>query len=151
LVTMVLMFIGAGSASTGSGIKVTTFIVVLLATSAFLRGKEEVVVFNRTIKKSIIVRALAIIVVSLLTVTIGLFVLTITEKQPFLPLLFEVISAFGTVGLTLDLTPHLTAYGKFIIMLLMFIGRIGPLAFAFVFATRKESVVKHTSEDIFTG
>lgn len=151
LLTMVLMFIGAGSASTGSGIKVTTFIIVLLATLAFLRGKEEVVVFNRTIKKSIIVRALAIIVVSLLTVTIGLFVLTITENQPFLSLLFEVISAFGTVGLTLDLTPHLTASGKVVIMILMFIGRIGPLAFAFVFATRKESVVKHPSEDIFTG
>lgn len=151
LLIMILMFIGAGSASTGSGIKLTTFIIVLLATASFLKGKDELVVFRRTIKKATIVRALAIIVISLLVVVVGLFLLTMTEDKPFLSLLFEVLSAFGTVGLTLDLTPLLTTPGKIIIMGIMFIGRIGPLAFAFIFATRKSSVVKYPEEDVFTG
>ncbi|WLV24968.1 TrkH family potassium uptake protein [Aciduricibacillus chroicocephali] len=151
LLIMVLMFIGAGSASTGSGIKLTTFIVVLLTTISFLKGKDEVVIFRRTIRKATILRSLAIIVVSLLFVLVSLFLLTMTENKPFLSLLFEVLSAFGTVGLTLDLTPHLTTPGKIIIMGLMFIGRVGPLAFAFIFATRKSSAVKYPEEDIFTG
>jgi len=147
----VLMFIGAGSASTASGIKVTTFMVVILATISFLRGKEETAFFRRTIKRQTIVRSLAIIVVSMLFVLLSLFALTITEHKPFLSLLFETLSAFGTVGLTIDITPHLSAAGKIIIMLLMFIGRVGPLTFAFLFAKRKESSVKYPSEEVFTG
>ena len=97
LLTMVLMFIGAGSASTASGIKLTTFIVIILATLAFLRQREEPELFGRSIRLDIVIRSLAIATIGLFIVLSFIFLLTITENIPFLPLAFEVVSAFGTV------------------------------------------------------
>ncbi|MDZ5472911.1 TrkH family potassium uptake protein [Bacillus sp. 31A1R] len=151
LLMILLMFIGAGSASTGSGIKVTTFLVMVFATVTFLRGRSETVVFNRTIKTQTIIRALAIIVISLLAVFVVLFTLTITEDQPFLALLFEVVSAFGTVGLSMGITADLTSIGKQVIIIMMFIGRIGPLTLAFSLAKPKKSPIRYPDEEIFTG
>jgi len=151
LLMIVLMFIGAGSASTGSGIKVTTFIVMVLATITFLKGNSETVVFNRSIKQQTVIRALAIIVISCLFIFVVLFTLTITEKAPFLVILFEVVSAFGTVGLSMGLTADLSPVGKEFIILMMFIGRIGPLTLAFTLARPKKSPIRYPDEDIFTG
>lgn len=92
------MFIGAGSASTASGIKLTTFIVILTSVIAYLRGKKETVIFRRSIKYPIIIKALAVSVTSLFIVFLGIFALTITEQAPFLQIVFETFSAFGTVG-----------------------------------------------------
>lgn len=151
LVTMLLMFIGAGSGSTGSGIKVTTFVVMLLATMSFLRGKNETTAFKRTIKSHVIVRALSIMMISISCIFIAIFMLTVTENAPFLTIAFEVISAFGTVGLSMGLTGDLTTLGKEVIMIMMFIGRIGPLTMAFVFAKKRESSIRYPEEDVFTG
>lgn len=151
LLMLLLMFIGAGSASTGSGIKVTTFIVMVLATLTFLKGREETVVFERTIKQHTILRALAIIVISNLFIFITLFILSITENAPFLTILFEVFSAFGTVGLSMGLTSELSTIGREVIILLMFIGRIGPLTLAFSLARPKKSNIRYPGDDVFTG
>ncbi len=101
---LLLMFIGAGSASTGSGIKLTTFIVIVMAVITFLKGRTETVVFERTIKNQMIIRSLAIVVTSLLAVFLAIFALSITENAPFLMIVFEAFSAFGTVGLSMGLT-----------------------------------------------
>ncbi len=146
-----LMFIGAGSASTGGGIKVTTFLVMILATISFLTGKNQIVVFNRTIKQQTIFKGLAIIMVSILFIFLAVFVLTITEKASFLTIVFEVISAFGTVGLSLNFTGELTLTGKFIIMAMMFIGRVGPLTLAFILAKQNKTPIRYPEEDVFTG
>lgn len=151
LLMLLLMFIGAGSASTGSGIKVTTFIVMILATLTFLKGREETVVFERTIKQHTIIRVLAIIVISIIFIFITLFVLSVTENAPFLNILFEVVSAFGTVGLSMGLTSDLSSIGKEVIIVLMFIGRIGPLTLAFSLSRPKKSNIRYPGEDIFTG
>lgn len=151
LLMLLLMFIGAGSASTGSGIKVTTFIVMILATLTFLKGREETVVFERTIKQNTIIRVLAIIVISMIFIFITLFILSVTENAPFLIILFEVVSAFGTVGLSMGLTSDLSSIGKEAIIVLMFIGRIGPLTLAFSLSRPKKSNIRYPSEDIFTG
>ncbi|NPC94518.1 Ktr system potassium transporter B [Bacillus sp. WMMC1349] len=151
LLIIVLMFIGAGSASTGSGIKLTTFIVMILATMTFLRGKSETVVFHRAIKMQTILRALAIIVISFSFVMLTIFVLTITEDAPFLSIVFEVLSAFGTVGLSTGLTPELTTVGKAVIMMMMFIGRVGPLTMAFTFAKEKKAPIRHPHDEVITG
>ncbi|ASB86940.1 TrkH family potassium uptake protein [Bacillus sonorensis] len=151
LLIIVLMFIGAGSASTGSGIKLTTFIVMILATITFLRGKSETVVFNRTIKMKTILRALAIIVISFLFVLLTVFILTITEPAPFLDIVFEVVSAFGTVGLSMGLTPELSTLGKSVIMMMMFIGRVGPLTMAFTLAKPKKAPIRHPEDEVITG
>lgn len=153
LLILLLMFIGAGSASTGSGIKVTTFMVVLLATVSVLRGKNETVIFKRQIKRQAILKALAIIVVSSIFIYIALFALTITENQPFITILFELMSAFGTVGISMGITADLSVAGKLIIMIMMFIGRIGPLTFAFTLSKRKhkESKIRCPEDDVFIG
>lgn len=151
LLMLLLMFIGAGSASTGSGIKVTTFIVLVLATFTFLKGRDETVVFRRTIKPQTVLRAFAIIVISILFIFVTLFALSITEDAPFLFILFEVFSAFGTVGLSMGLTGELSPIGKEVIIFLMFIGRVGPLTLAFSLASPKKSGIRYPSDEVFTG
>lgn len=149
--TLLLMFIGAGSASTASGIKLTTFIVILTSVIAYLRGKKETVIFRRSIKYPIIIKALAVSVTSLFIVFLGIFALTITEQASFLQIVFETFSAFGTVGLTMGLTPELTTAGKCIIIVIMFIGRIGPLTFVFSFAKTEQSNIRYPDGEVFTG
>lgn len=151
LLTLLLMFIGGGSASTASGIKLTTFIVILLTTLSYFRGISEPHIFNRTIKAEIIFRSMAVAAVSSGVIFVALFLLTMTEKMPFLPLLFETVSAFGTVGLSLGITSDLSSVGEIIICLVMFLGRIGPLTLFFLLIrTRKESY--HYSYDhVHTG
>nr|WP_274423484.1 TrkH family potassium uptake protein [Alkalihalophilus marmarensis] len=148
---LVLMFIGAGSASTGSGIKLTTFVVILLAVITYLRGRREAVAFERTIGDHIVMRSLAIAVISLMVVTFSIFLLSITESAPYLYIVFEAFSAFGTVGLSMGLTGELSTIGKQIIIVLMFIGRIGPVTIAFALAKSRPSNVRYPKGDIFTG
>ncbi|MER2010174.1 MAG: TrkH family potassium uptake protein [Psychrobacillus sp.] len=151
LFTMLLMFIGAGSASTASGIKLTTFIVIIAATFAFFRQQEDPVLFERSISREIIIRSLVISTVSLATVFIFAFALTITEQLPLLPLLFEVFSAFGTVGISMGITSQLSELGKVFICVLMFLGRIGPLTLFFILTKPKKVKYKYPNDQVFTG
>lgn len=151
LFTMVLMFIGAGSASTASGIKLTTFIVVLLAAYSFLKSQREPEILGRSIRLETILRSLAITTISLLLVLGFAFLLTITEKLPFLPLVFEVVSAFGTVGLSMGITGQLSDLGEILLSLTMFIGRIGPLTLFFMLMKPKREHFRYPYDQIFTG
>ncbi|WP_416144856.1 TrkH family potassium uptake protein [Planococcus koreensis] len=151
LLTMILMFIGGGSASTASGIKLTTFIVVILATLAFLRSQREPEIFGRSIRMEITIRSLAISTISILTVWIFIFLLTISESLPFLPLAFEVVSAFGTVGLSMGVTGQLSDLGELILSVLMFIGRIGPLTLFFLLLKPKKENFRYPYDQVFTG
>ncbi|KIY20964.1 MULTISPECIES: TrkH family potassium uptake protein [Mesobacillus] len=151
--TMLLMFIGGGSGGTAGGIKVTTFAVIILAVGTIIRGRDDVEVMGRRIPKELIFRAFSITIYSAFIVLLILFILTITEKGvPLNVLLFEVISAFGTVGMSLGLTPDLSPTGKVLISLMMFIGRVGPLTLAFALAkANKKQAVKHAEERIMIG
>lgn len=148
-----LMFIGASSGSTGGGIKVNTFIVLVLAMYSTIRGREQVHVFDRRIPTEIILRALAVIIISLGVLLFVSFLLTITEpNQDFIALLFEATSAFATVGLSMNLTPHLSDLGKWVIMGTMFIGRLGPLTLAFALSQkRRESKIGYAEEKVLIG
>ncbi|MBA4141811.1 MAG: Ktr system potassium transporter B [Nitrosospira sp.] len=138
---MGLMFIGGGSGSTAGGIKLTTFIVALLATWAFLQKQERPVVFGRSIHPEIIRKSLAMIVISLLSVTTAIFLLNITESGDFLDLAFEAVSAAATVGLSRGVTADLSSTGQFLIVVMMLIGRVGPLTIAFTLAdTHRQSI-----------
>jgi trk system potassium uptake protein len=148
---ILLMFIGAGSASTAGGIKLTSFIVILFSVISFLKGKEELVISKRAIKQSIILRALAITFLGMLFLVVGVFILSITENSPFIAILFEVTSAFGTVGLSMGLTGSLTIPGKIVIILVMFLGKIGPLTLAFSIAKPARTKIKYPGEEIITG
>ncbi|WP_254854076.1 TrkH family potassium uptake protein [Halobacillus salinus] len=146
-----LMFIGGGSASTAGGIKLTTTITILLAAFAFFRSKQQVAIFNRSLSYHIILKALALTVGSFCVVVATIFILNLTEDAPFLMVMFESVSAFGTVGLSMGLTGSLSAIGKCVIIVTMLIGKLGPLTFAFAFAKQTPDPVRHPGEDILTG
>ncbi|UTE73648.1 TrkH family potassium uptake protein [Rossellomorea marisflavi] len=150
--TVLLMFIGAGSASTGGGIKLTTFLMILLAVGAFLRDKKEVKIFRRSIDQSVILKSLAISTLSVLLVVGALFILTISEKgADFLTLLFEVVSAFGTVGLSMNFSPELSTVGKWVIIFVMFAGKMGPLTLAYSLSRPGKEKIRYPKEDVLTG
>ena len=151
LLIMLLMFIGAGSASTGSGIKVTTFVVIVWSVLGYIRGQKNPVMFERTIHQSVVIKSLAVTMIGLFFVFLTAFLLTITEDAPMSVILFESFSAFGTVGLSMGLTPDLSGGGRLLIIILMFIGRIGPLTLAFSLARSKETKIRYPEEDIFIG
>ncbi|AYC30296.1 Ktr system potassium transporter B [Paenisporosarcina cavernae] len=151
LFTMLLMFIGAGSASTASGIKLTTFIIVLLTTIAFLKGRTEPEVFGRSIKIETVIRSLAITTISLLLVIFFIFLLTVSEKLSFLPLAFEVVSAFGTVGLSMGVTNQISDLGEVFLSIVMFVGRIGPLTLFFLLMKVKKVNYRYPYEQVHTG
>jgi trk system potassium uptake protein TrkH len=130
-IIILLMFIGASPGSTGGGIKTSTFAILLLSLGNILRGKENIEVFRRKIPSSIVYKAMALVVATLLMLVSIFLLLLAFEKHPFLPLLFESVSAFGTVGLSTGITPDLTIVGKLLIIILMYGGRIGPLTLGF--------------------
>lgn len=148
---LLLMFIGAGSASTGGGIKLTTFLVIVFSVITFLREKQRITVGRRSIKEKVVFRSLAILTISASFIFLAIFTLNITEPLPFLKLLFEVISAFGTVGLSMGITAELSTIGKLIIIFVMFFGKLGPLTLAFSLARPEIEKIKYPSEDVLTG
>ncbi len=151
LVMIILMLIGAGSTSTGGGIKVSTFAVAIVATWSFLRQKKNVVMFHRTVNWPTVTKALAIIVVSGVLLTLSMFILMLTEKAPFERILFETISAFATVGLSTGLTAELSEVGKYVMVVVMIIGRIGPLTLAYMLARPKPTLLKYPEDTVLTG
>lgn len=136
VLTVVLMFIGASPGGTGGGIKTTTFASLVLAVWAAVRGDAEITVHERRLPWSVVQKALAITFISL-TLVIGVsMVLSLTEGGEYLPLLFETTSAFGTVGLSMGVTPDLSVVGRVLIICTMFTGRVGPLTLAMALARR---------------
>lgn len=137
--TIMLMFIGGASGSTAGGIKVNTFGVLLATVWSSLRGREHAEAFGRELRQQQIHRALSVALLALGLVGVVTLVLTITEANviggngeafEFIDILFETVSAFGTVGLSTGITPYLTLAGKLIIVCTMFAGRLGPLTLA---------------------
>ncbi len=133
-----LMFIGGASASTAGGIKVNTLAVLVDAVLASLRGNTNVTALGRELPQPQIFRALAILMLGMAMVFTVSFLLTISEGFPFINILFETVSAFGTVGLSTGITPELSTVGKIIIILTMLLGRVGPLTLALILAQREE-------------
>jgi len=151
LMFILLMLIGGGSTSAAGGIKVTTFVVMLLATVAYFRKRTRPVAFRRSLGGDEVMKVLALISLSLILVMTATFVLTLTQDQPFLDLLFEAASAFGTVGLSLGATGELDGFGRAVIIVLMFVGRVGPLALGLFLATRVPPRVRYPQGQIFLG
>ena len=123
----IFMFIGSAPGSTGGGIRTSTFGIAVAAVWALIVGKEDVAVFYRRVSASVVYRAFIVIFVSLGLVILLTGILTVIEPFPFLELFFEVISAFSTVGLSTGITSLLSSEGKVLLVVAMFIGRIGTL------------------------
>jgi len=150
-----LMFIGASSGSTGGGIKTTTVVILLLALISIVRGKSDVQIMERRIAPSIVMRAMAVMVISVGVVLAATFLLTLSEhslQKDFMEVLFEVTSAFGTTGLSMGMTPELSAPGKLIIIFTMFIGRLGPLTLAFALSQKhSQEKYRYPEEKVLIG
>ena len=151
LMFMILMVIGSGSTSTGGGIKVTTFIVLLLATIAFFKRQTAIDIFGRRLGADQIMKVLALAMVSLALIISGMFVMLVFHEGDFLDIAFETVSAFGTVGLSRGVTGDLDQIGRTIIMFIMFVGRVGPLTIGFVLATQKSKRISYPSGTVYLG
>jgi trk system potassium uptake protein len=153
---IVLMFIGSAPVSTGGGIKVTTVALIFLIFLAQVRGHEEVSAFGRSIPRSLIAKSLTVLSLSVLLVAGAALALMVSDNVPFLPALFEVTSAFGTVGLSLGpgygLATELSAFGKILLALVMFAGRVGPITVILALSERtKPRRYTYPEEDIAIG
>lgn len=127
-----LMFIGASPSSVGGGIRTTTFAIVILFLIAFSRGQSEIQIFNREIHVIDVYRSFAVLIFAIIMVLGAAMVLFVTETQAtMMEVIFEITSAFGTCGMSLGITGDLTAFGKMVIMVLMFVGRVGLISFLY--------------------
>ena len=152
LVTMVLMVIGGGSTSTAGGIKVTTAVVLFLATLAFFKNSGRMRAFGYSIGLEQGLKVMALLTISVFVVLIGLFVLVSSHQHlDFLDAAFEVTSAFGTVGLSRGITGELDEVGRSIICLIMFLGRLGPLTLGFFLASKTPPRVKYPEGEVYLG
>lgn len=134
--TIVLMFIGAAPGSTGGGIKVTTFGVILFAIVSQINGSNETVIFKRRVSQQTVNKSLSIIgLAALLVVTVTTIIL-LFENIPLLNVLYEATSAFGTVGLSTGITPTLKPISHILLIITMYLGRVGPLSFALALSLR---------------
>jgi potassium uptake TrkH family protein len=142
LILCALMFIGASPSSVGGGIRTTTFALNLLFLYHFARGRRSVKIFKRELHQDDIIKSLVVSIMALLICFLAVIILMATENQPMMAIIFEVASAFGTTGLSMGITPELTTIGKFVIILLMFIGRVGVISFLLLIGVRtdKESI-----------
>mgnify|MGYP001010558100 CR=1 FL=1 len=137
LIFIFLMFVGAAPSSTGGGIKITTFYILIKSALATIKGKKEVSVCNRAIPFNLVDRAYAVVLFTLAFIFTGILILSISDPQfDFVNITFEVFSAIGTVGLSMGITPYLSIVGKATLILLMFIGRITIFTLAISVARR---------------
>ena len=142
---MLLMFIGGASGSTAGGVKVATFGIVIFAVWCVAVGKKKTVMFGRTVSDNAFVRATAVIVVQIIAALLGVILLNVFNDFSMTDILYEVISAVSTVGLTLGITPALSALSKLVIMLLMYFGRVGILTVTYAVMKSQSSKEEHIS------
>jgi trk system potassium uptake protein len=152
-VVVALMFIGGGSASTAGGIKLTTFLLLAYVMVAEVKGEQDVVIGRRRIAESVQRQALTVALLGVALVAAGtLLLMGLTEGATLEVALFEVVSSFGTVGLSLGLTPHLTGAGQILLIVLMFVGRVGTITVASAVAlTSRPRLYRYPEERPIVG
>lgn len=149
---IILMFIGGSPGSTGGGIKTSTFALLWIAIISRLRGKRDFEIFNRRIPNSDMYSALTLALLYGFAFIIITFLFVLSHQQDFLPVIFEVVSALGTVGLSLGLTPNHTDIEQIIIIVTMFLGRVGPLTLGFALTHKpKQPHIRYPEGKIMIG
>lgn len=154
-VMIILMFIGASPASTGGGIKTTTLAVLIITVRSFLSGKSDIEAFERRLAPATIKKSLGIFVISISAVIFGTLIISITQPNfTLVQSAFEVTSALATVGSSLAGTPNLNALGKIIIIIFMFMGRVGSLTLFMAILSggrRKSQPIRYAEGKIMVG
>ncbi|MBW4634483.1 MAG: TrkH family potassium uptake protein [Iphinoe sp. HA4291-MV1] len=152
-IMIALMFIGASPGGTGGGIKTTTLRVLTSCTKAILQGKEEVLLYERKIATSLILKAVGVLVGSVATVIVSTILITLTDPElEFIQILFEVVSAFATVGLSTGITGSVSAAAKLTLIVTMYIGRVGILLLmSAVLGDPRPSRIHYPEENLLVG
>lgn len=152
-VLLFFMFIGASPNSTGGGIKTTTFGVLMLAVWSVIRGRRDTELFERRLPGEVILKALTITVIAVLLVVLVTVLLKLTDNLPFLSILFEVVAAFSTTGLSTGITPCLSDPGRILLIITMFAGRVGLLTIVLALAQGLQSNdgIRYTEEKVIIG
>ncbi|HXY74324.1 MAG TPA: TrkH family potassium uptake protein [Dehalococcoidales bacterium] len=149
---MGLMFIGGASGSTAGGIKVNTFGLLTATIWSSIRGKEQPDAFGRQFVPTQVIKAIALVLISLGFIFVIVFILSITEKTDFIKIMFETFSAFGTVGLTTGITPTLSVLGRILIIITMFVGRLGPITLTLaLIQQRPQANYRYPQESVRIG
>lgn len=153
LMTIILMFIGGASGSTAGGLKVTTFGIIVFTIISALRGREETEAFGRRFSKETVYKAFTLFAICLMLVVTVTMILTITEpNKSFINLLYEATSAFGTVGITTGVTQDITSISKVVLIITMYLGRVGPLTVILAVVNRKKkSGIRYPETKILIG
>jgi len=152
VVQALLMFIGTAPTSTGGGVKVTTVALVFLIVVSQVRGQDRITLFWRELPRALVAKALAVLALSTILVVVGTLAIMVSDDLALLPALFEITSAFGTTGLSLDVTPQLSPFGKILVAVIMFLGRVGPITFIIAMTARQRPQrYKYPQEDIAIG
>jgi trk system potassium uptake protein TrkH len=160
LVLMILMFIGASPGSTGGGVKTSSFALLVLMIANRIRGRDGVTIFRRTVPAEILVRTITIVIAASVAILAVASLLLLAagpaaggvqaSRHLFVEYVFETISAFGTVGLSLGVTPELNQLQRLAVVLLMFAGRVGPLTMAFAWSSSRRGLV-YAEEGVMVG
>ncbi|RMF24846.1 MAG: ATPase, partial [Cyanobacteria bacterium J083] len=152
-ITMAFMFVGASPSGTGGGTKTTTIAILASTTRAVLQGKEKVIIYEREVPFPLILKALAVISASIATIVLGTIIITwIDTDFNFIQILFEVMSAFATVGLSTGITASLSTIAKLIIILTMYTGRVGIiLLMAAIIGESHPSLINYPKENLLVG
>ena len=160
LVIIILMFIGASPGSTGGGVKTTSFAILTLLIVNRMKGNENVNIANRTIPPELVDRTISIIFASAIIIGVITAVLLffsgasgapLASRYQFIEYVFETFSAFGTVGLSMGVTPKLNDIQKYAIIAMMFIGRVGPLTLAFAWYSARKKGITYAEETVMVG
>lgn len=140
IIFIFLMFIGASPGSTGGGIKTSTFTLIIFSALNTIRGQKKIEIGNRSISPALLHKAFSIFLFAASSIFVAIFVLTISDgDKGLMPLAFEAVSAFSTVGLSTGITGDLSTLGKSVLMICMFVGRIGTLTLAFALSSKMKS------------
>ena len=153
IVCLILMFIGGSPVGTAGGIKTITAVSLIAVAIASIRNKSEVVLFNRNLSSEITRKAVAVTTMSFMIVIISTILLSLTIDRTIVDVLYETVSATATVGLSRNLTPFLNSIGKIIIIITMYLGRVGPISLAIAFKSKKEStnLMLNPTEEVSVG
>ncbi len=140
IIFIFLMFIGASPGSTGGGVKTSTFTLIIYSAMNTIRGQKRIEIGKRTISPELLHKAFSIFLFSSSAIFLAIFILSISDgDKGLMPIAFEAVSAFSTVGLSTGITADLSSFGKVIIMICMFVGRIGTLTLAFALSSKMKS------------
>ena len=153
LVSLLLMFIGGSPIGTAGGVKTVTIAVLLITASSMIKNKDEITIFNRAISQKVVKKAVAVFSMSFAIMFASSVLLSMVTDAPLPDILYETVSATATVGLTRNLTATLNVWGKIIIIVTMYLGRVGPISLALALNTKKDkqNIVKTPFEEISVG